>query len=166
MVDSVEAVLRDGHRERSQLLVLLGERAVGEHLLADLAERAIDLHRRLQHQAVEPLLLRVALVDVHREPSWLGAPIWPPDPQRAIAGSPRPSNGLRLRTPTRPGKPAALLDIAMPSSARPRARRPSPAARRAAARRTAGRAAHPARTGPPATRAPTRGSRPRSHACG
>src|SRR2546425_11306481 len=36
----------------------------------------------------------------------------PHPPQRLIAGSPRPSNGLRLRTPTRPGEPVALLDRA------------------------------------------------------
>src|SRR5256885_6636124 len=70
------------YRERGQLLVLLGERAVGEHLLADLAERAIDLHRRLQHQAVEPLLLRVALVDVHQEP---------PGYEAFVSSSPRAS---------------------------------------------------------------------------
>src|SRR5438552_7014288 len=136
MVDSVEAVLRDGHRERSQLLVLLGERAVGEHLLADLAERAIDLHRRLQHQAVEALLLRVALVDMHESPpvmmpssGWVGAPRWPSHP---------PTLGS---APGNPGRSSVML---MPSSAQHRARRPSPAARRATARRTAGRAAHPA----------------------
>src|SRR5207247_754046 len=40
-----------------------------------------------------------------------GARLVPPKPpQRFIAGSPRPSNGLRLRTPRRPGKAVARLD--------------------------------------------------------
>jgi hypothetical protein len=45
--------------------VLLAEGAGGEDLLAELAERAEDTHGRLQHHAVEPLLLGVALVHVH-----------------------------------------------------------------------------------------------------
>src|SRR5947207_4880571 len=154
MVDSVETVLRDGHRERGELLVLLGERAVGEHLLADLAERAIDLHRRLQHQAVEALLLRVALVDMHESPpvmmpssGWVGAPRWPSHPP--TLGSARetrdaPRSCSRLRQPgggpemaptpptlgSAPGNPGRSSVMLTPSSAQHRARRPSPAARR------------------------------------
>src|SRR5882762_9030655 len=107
MVDSVETVLRDGHRERRELLVLLGQRAVGEHLLADLAERAIHLHRRLQHQAIEPLLLRVALVDMHESPpvmtpssAWVGAPIWPPHPQTLGSAPGNPGRSSIMLTPS------------------------------------------------------------------
>jgi hypothetical protein len=38
MLDSVEAVLGDRHRERRQFLVLLGQRAVGKDHLAEGAE--------------------------------------------------------------------------------------------------------------------------------
>src|SRR5258708_40157961 len=38
-----------------------------------------------------------------------GPDMAPHPPHHFIAGSPRPSNGLRLRTPTRPGGPVALL---------------------------------------------------------
>ena len=66
VVDSVEAVLRDRHRQRGQLLVLLRERAIGEDLPAEVTEARVDLQGRLEHQPVEPLLLRVPLVYVQR----------------------------------------------------------------------------------------------------
>jgi hypothetical protein len=40
----------------------------------------------------------------------------PHTPHRVITGSPRPSNGLRLRTPTRPRKAVALLGAGCPSA--------------------------------------------------
>ena len=41
MIDSVEAVLRDRHCQRRELLVLLRDRAVGEDLLAQVAEGGV-----------------------------------------------------------------------------------------------------------------------------
>src|SRR5205085_626539 len=67
VVHSVEAVLRDRDGERRQLLVLLRDRAGGEHALAEVAVRGVDLHGGLGHQAVDPFLFCVALVDVHRQ---------------------------------------------------------------------------------------------------
>src|SRR6266478_425449 len=69
VLDSVEAVLDDRDGEGRQLLVLLAQRAVGEHALADLADRGRHLHGALGDQAVEPLPLLVLLVQVDHAPS-------------------------------------------------------------------------------------------------
>src|SRR5437762_573866 len=106
---NVRAVEVAPHRRHLGLAVAADGGEVAESLLVDLAERAIDLHRRLQHQAVEPLLLRVALVDMHESPpvmapssAWVGAPRWPPHP---------PTLGS---APGNPGRSSIML---MPSSA-------------------------------------------------
>src|SRR5882762_1019251 len=90
----------------------------------------------------------VALLDdgVLPRPPWMGAPKWPPYPQRFIAGSPRPSNGLRLRTPARPGNAVALLDDALKNEMAPcldtrQRRRGNPSAPSSARTRRKGTAA-------------------------
>src|SRR5574341_345553 len=55
MVDSLEAVLRDGHRQGHQLLVLLAEGAVREHGLAELLKARHHLHGPLERAGRQPL---------------------------------------------------------------------------------------------------------------
>src|SRR3990172_8892190 len=114
VLDSVEAVLGDRHRQCRELLVLLGQRAVGEDLLAQVLEGAEDLHRRLQHEPVDPSLLGLLVVKVSHGhlsvsrltrrrgprpcPGWPGAaaPGTGPPAQRPASGD-RPAT----RAPTR-----------------------------------------------------------------
>src|SRR6266511_2043696 len=73
VLDSVEAALHDGHRERRQLLVPLAERTVGEHALADLSHRARYLHGALGDQTIQSLPLLVLLVQVYHALSFVGS---------------------------------------------------------------------------------------------
>jgi hypothetical protein len=65
VIDSVEAVLRNGHRQRRQLLVFAGQRPLSEHPPAQLPEGGVHLHGGLEHQAIQSLPLRLSFMNVH-----------------------------------------------------------------------------------------------------
>src|SRR5580765_719005 len=73
MLDSVETVLHDGHREGGELLVLLAQRPVREHALAHLSHRGRHLHGALGDQPIQPLPLLVLLVQMDHAFSFGGS---------------------------------------------------------------------------------------------
>src|ERR1700730_4852217 len=73
VLDSIEAILHDGHRQCRQFLVLLAQRAVGEDTFADLAHGGRHLHGALGDQTIEPLSLLILLVQVDHAFSFGGS---------------------------------------------------------------------------------------------
>src|SRR4029453_15357584 len=84
MLDSVEADLHHGHREGSELLVLLAQRPVREPALTPLSHRGRHLHGALGDQPIQPLPLLVLLVQMDHAFSFGGSSlrIWPRPPPR------------------------------------------------------------------------------------
>ncbi len=64
VLDSVEAILGDGDGECHQLLVLLAEGTVSEHLRPEVAVAAKDAPRPSQDPRVKPILASLAISQV------------------------------------------------------------------------------------------------------
>src|SRR6185436_12719822 len=104
VLDSVEAVLGNRHRQRGELLVLLRQGPVGEYALAQIAEGARHLHGAAGHEPVETLPFLGPLVQVeHQLSSLAGAESGAPglresmrDRARASA-IPRTARSSRMR---------------------------------------------------------------------